>query len=317
MLVNALTFLLLILNPSAAFFVYPQNAEEPQTSSNQRIIADISDLKLPLSENLFVSAQILLPDGPIRNWEIADPKISAKSVLIFDEKNHSALFEYNGIRESRPIASLTKLMTALVVMENAKTEEIFSVSQEAVNTEGIMGGFLAGESLTVKNLLSAMLIESSNDAAAALAENIEKKSGRNFIDLMNKKAANMGLKDTSFADSSGLNPSNFSSAWELVKIMAEVLKQPILVEIMQTKQTSITSQEGDKHILNNTNKLLGKIPQIIAAKTGYTEEAGNCMATAFAAPDGKSTVIVVVMDTPDRMAETSNLIKWTNKAYSW
>jgi D-alanyl-D-alanine carboxypeptidase len=162
-----------------------------------------------------------------------------------------------------------------------------------------------------------MHIESSNDAAMALSENIEKKSGQKFVDLMNEKANNMGLKDTSFADPSGLNPSNFSSAWELVKIMAEVLKQPTLIQIMQTKQMAITSQEGNKHILNSTNKLLGKIPQIIAAKTGYTEEAGNCMATAFKAPDNESTITVIVMDTPDRMAETSNLIKWTSKAYSW
>jgi D-alanyl-D-alanine endopeptidase (penicillin-binding protein 7) len=135
---------------------------------------------------------------------------------------------------------------------------------------------------------------------------------------MNKKADDLGLKETYFLDPTGLNPENRSSARDLVSLMQKALEYPLLSEIMKTKEIDIASAD-DKfhHHLANTDMLLGEIPEIIGGKTGYTEEAGNCMVLAVTSPNGEGTVISVVMNAKDRIAETKRLITWTKTAFFW
>lgn len=298
------------LNPFLGFL---NNNAINQTITQETKQNSVQANRLPLAENIFLSAQIL-PINPIRNWNIADPEISAKTAIVFDTTRQMILFQKNGINDPYPIASLTKLMTALVVMDNAKMNNIFEVSKNAVNTNSEIGDLIVGEKLTVNNLLHILLMDSSNDAAVALAENISS----DFVKLMNEKAKTIGLKNTFYADPSGLDPENRSSAIDLTKIMQEAIKYPKLVEIMQTSAIDFASVDGKfQHHPRNTDKLLKEITGIIGGKTGYTEEAGNCMILATKSPDQNGIIITVVIDAKDRLAETKALINWTQQAFFW
>ncbi|MDD2753642.1 MAG: hypothetical protein PHT44_03480 [Candidatus Portnoybacteria bacterium] len=349
-MLQILTSLLILLNPSVAFFT-PNRAPIQDAPPKEAVSFDssIDNYKLPISESMFLASQ-LVPAYPIRNWNSPDPQISAKIGLVFEISRQRILWQKDGLHESRPIASLTKLMTSLVTMENSKLDDAFKVSKNAVATPGELGGLIVGEELTVKNLLFALLVESSNDAAVALAEGVSQKLAPNnnidtnnidrsadstdtrggeqsrvanpdiglFINLMNRKAESMRLADTDFTDPSGLDPGNRSSAWDLNRLMQEVLKYPVLQEIMRTKEIDFASADGKfSHHLTSTDKLLGVVPEIIAGKTGYTEEAGNCMILTWRAPNQEGTVVSVIMDSQDRMAESEALVKWTKEAFLW
>ncbi len=298
-------------------------------SKNEAPLANIQ--QLPLQEDAFVASGFL-PFYPARDWNQPEPNLTSKTAFVFDSSRNKILFQKNGIFDARPIASLTKLMTALVVLDNADLNSNFYVSNQAIATYGEMGNLRADEELSVKSLLAALLIESSNDAAVALAQNIgakilnETKNGKNefsensqkiFIQLMNKKASQMKLKNTSFFDPSGLEAQNQSCAWDIAQMLKTVLSYPVLRDIMQTQETDILSADGRyNHHLTNTNKLLN-LPDVIGGKTGYTEEAGNCMTLAAKTPDNQEMLLIVVMGADDRMAETKTLLEWTKKAYLW
>ncbi len=316
-MIKILTAILLILNPVVGFLNY--SAEKKENPLAEDIINNVINLEeslpqLPLSADIFLASGKLPFFWPDRNFNIPEPAIEAKTALIYDTYYQSFLFQKNDISEPRPIASLTKLMTSLVVLDKVSPEKIFQVSRQAVETYGEMGKLNVGESISVKNLLAALLIESSNDAAIALAENIDP----NFVSLMNEKAQKLGLKNSHFADPSGLDPKNVSSAQDMIKIMEEVLKYPLLQEIMQSPVWEFYSTDGAFfHRLINTNKLLGQIPEIVAGKTGYTEEAGNCMIIAAKSPNRQGFIISIIMASPDRLGESKTLIEWTKKAFLW
>lgn len=276
-----------------------------------------SFLPLPFAD-VFLASDYLLPTFPIRHWGIPEVKIQAKTALVLETSQQEILYKKNDIHQPSSIASLTKLMTGLVVLENAKPDEVFTVSQRAVETAGEMGDLRPGEKLTVKTLLYALLLESSNDAAQALAENIASRHpGQSFVDLMNTKAKVLELKNTLFVDPSGLDPQNQSSAWDLAKLMQEMLKWPVFQEISQTAVIDLPPSNGRSRHFINTNKLLGRLPDILAGKTGYTEEAGNCMILAVKSPYSGGAIISVVINAPDRLAETEMLVKWTKEAFIW
>lgn len=330
-MLQILTSLLILLNPVVAFFAPNHAPLQDAPQKKEAVFVNFDEYKLPISENIFLASQ-LIPSYPIRNWNAAEPQITAKIAFVFETTRQRILWQKDGLRETRPIASLTKLMTALVAMENARLEDIFTVSKKAVQTEGELGGLIVGEQLTVKNLLYALLVESSNDAATALAEGVEKKvldfaptalrSNNihlvNFVGLMNQKAKALGLANTTFTDPSGLDPGNLSSAWDLNILMQEFLKYPVLQRITQTAAVDFKSVDGKfDHSLTSTDKLLGQYPEIIAGKTGYTEEAGNCMVLAFRAPNNQGIVVSIIMDSQDRLAESAAILEWTKEAFLW
>ncbi len=315
-MLKILTSILLLMNPLAGLLAVNQPKQAQAPAPEAPLFLEAQE-KLPLSEDVFLAAQYL-PIYPIRNWNVDEPNIPAQTAMVFETGRQLILFQKNWINDSRPIASMTKLMTALVIMENAKLDDVYTVSKNAVGTYGEMGDLKVGEKLTVKDLLAALLIGSSNDAAVALAENLKEKSGYDLVELMNQKAKAMCLKNTSYADPSGLDPANISSAWDLTKVMQEALKYPILSQVMTTPSADIQSVDGKftSHIVS-TDKLLGIIPEIVGGKTGYTEEAGNCMILAIKSPNNEGFLISVVMGASDRMAETETLINWTKKAFFW
>jgi len=307
---------LILLNPILGI-IPPGQTPLIKDASPEAFFIDAGDYQLPISGQAFLASE-LLPIYPVRNWNTPEPDITAKTALIFDATRQKIIWQKNGLDEPRPIASITKLMTALVVTENSKMDDIFTVSKEAIGTYGEMGDLKVGEQLTVKDLLFALLLESSNDAAEALRENLKNTGDKDLVKLMNQKTKELGLQNTSYTDPSGLDSKNQSSARDLIKIMQEVLKNQTLEDILKSPSVNIVSADGlFKHHFTSTNKLLQRFPELLGGKTGYTEEAGNCMIIAFKAPNNQEAIISVLMDSQDRMGESASLIEWTKRAFLW
>jgi len=142
-----------------------------------------------------------------------------------------------------PIASLTKIMTALIVLENIGLDEITIISEKAVKAYGERGGLIVKEKISIRNLLHTLLMESSNDAAIALAEAVEEKTGRLFISLMNEKVDQMGLVSTRFSDPSGFNSTNISTVREIIEIVKHSFNQEIIWQILKTTEIDLYSDD--------------------------------------------------------------------------
>lgn len=261
---------------------------------------------------------------PVRNFNAPDAEIDAKSYLLYDAERDLILYSKD-IEEKMFIASLTKLMTAMVVLDFGKTDDIVVVSKAAVETEGVFGNLVVNEKISVKNLLHALLIESSNDAATALAEyitslNPENAAGKTvseyFVGLMNEKSAALGLKKTHFTTPSGLN-GNYSTAFDLARLTKAAFDYPLLWEIMRLPSAVVYSADKKiAHRLTNSNKLLGFFPNILGGKTGYTEEAGECMILVQEIKQGQRNIFVI-LNSPDRFGEMLKFLKWSVEAFLW
>lgn len=198
----------------------------------------------------------------------------------------------------RPMASTTKIMTALVVIDACRLDETVTVDARAAGVEGSSIYLQAGEKQTVENLLYALLLESANDAAAALALHVS-GSIDGFADRMNARAAEMGLRDTHFTNPHGLaDPDHYTTAAELAKIAAEALRDPVFRRIAATRHKVISVQDGKaSRSLSNHNRLLRQYPDCIGVKTGFTRASGRCLVSA-AERDGLR-LIAVTLNAPD------------------
>lgn len=260
---------------------------------------------------------------PFRDNDVANLEIDAKaalSLLLNTRGGEKVLFEKN-TDQSLPIASVSKLMTVDVILKNYELNKEIAITKEAVGQEENFGKLRVGDVLTVEQLLYPLLMESSNDAAFALANDYDGVNEEVFVGLMNQEAQNLGLQDTRFVNSSGLDPEeweskekiNVSSARDLKTLTQELLKTPLVWEILSTSKINLYGET-----LTNTNKLLGVLPGIIGGKTGYTDTALGCFVLVVEAPKGKGQIINVILGTAtDRFSEMEKLIDWTKKAYLW
>lgn len=280
----------------------------PQTEGSISHVA-----RLPSPQETFLTASLNPNFVPVRNWSVEEPDIQAKAAGVFDPKGNKFLYSKN-IKEELPIASLTKITTAIVALENLILDDPITISKKAVMTEGENGHLIIGEKLTVRDLLYIMLMESSNDAAVALSNAIN-----DFVILMNKKAQELELKNTYFVDPSGISRWNYSTIYDLAKLVEYSFDKSLIWQILGIKEVEIYSQDKKfKHYLINTNNLLNDVEQMIGGKTGYTEEAGGCMLTMIKIPDKPGEyLITVVLGSKNRELETKKLIEWINKAYIW
>lgn len=236
---------------------------------------------------------------------------SAISVEVDKEGKEKVLFS-RAENQKMQIASLTKLMTAVIAVESYDPSLKVRVSRSAVNQEGKDGNLRVGEILNAQELLRIMLIESSNDAAFALAEVIREKK---FVDLMNLKAKEMGLRSTRFFNPTGLDPNkptepaNYSTARDLVKLAEYLLKKhPEILEITTKKQYKLCPENGISHpIIKNTDELLGKIPGIIGGKTGYTKRAGGCLILILESRRQGNYLINVVLNSSRKFQDMKKL----------
>ncbi len=241
----------------------------------------------------------------VKNNSIAPMALDINSEAAISVKTNSSgdqiVYEKNS-NEKLPIASLTKLMTAIVVSDNYDLSQKITVDQNANAQSALKQDVQLGQTLPVENFLEIMLIESSNRSAYALAELIGEQK---FVDLMNEKAKEIGLKDTIFADPTGLNPQNVSTASDLVKLAKYVLKNyPRIADISKSKSFYVPGF-GD---VQNTDELLGEIPEIVCGKTGFTNEAKGCLLLVMYDSNNDGYFINVVLGADDRFSEMEKII---------
>ncbi len=262
---------------------------------------------------------------PLRDWNVPDPELSASGAIVYRLHDDKIFYQKN-IYEPLPIASLTKLLTALVVSEQIDINLTTHISQEAVLTESEAGGLVVGEEISVRNLLYTLLIESSNDAATALQEYFSLyKTDRTLIDTMNRRALELGLSHVTLKNPSGLDErgeiSNTASAIDLAVLAKYIWRaSPVLFTILSTPVIDVQSTDGrHNHHLVTSNKLLGVLPEVIAGKTGYTEKAGESLLVYFVLPSGdvNRVFMSVVLGSQNREGDTRILIDWIKKAYRW
>ncbi|MDX1535751.1 MAG: serine hydrolase [Candidatus Spechtbacterales bacterium] len=257
---------------------------------------------------------------PARNWGVSFEDIEAETALALEVPSKRILYGKN-VFESRPIASLSKLVVALVAIENMDINEEITVSNEAIRTEGNAGDLVTDEKFTLEKLLYALLLESSNDAAAAIEEHYNKNRDPgtpDFVSMMNKKVISMGLNDTVFEEPTGLSENNKSSAISVAEMLYATFENQTLRDIISTPTYTTTSlNRGINHYWINLNALLGVEEDVLGGKTGYTEEAGPSMATIAKTPQDNKYLVVVVLNADDRLEASRSLLNWTKKAYIW
>jgi D-alanyl-D-alanine carboxypeptidase len=257
-----------------------------------------------------------LKSSPEIAVNLAPPELTAHAALGFDLNSGTILYS-NNLDEKLPIASLTKLMTAIVTVKNSDLNALAEIGKQG-QVVGSSIGLVSGEVITVHNLLKALLIPSSNDAAVALANFVgQDQTQENFTELMNQEAQGLGLVDTRFSNPVGWDSDeNYSNAWDLVKIVKEFLRHPELAEIVRTKSAQITDTTG-KYIyeLRTTNKLLLDDPEVIGIKTGFTSKAlGNLI---ILNDHNGAMVLTIVLGSENREQDTQKLLEWIFKVYRW
>jgi len=260
---------------------------------------------------------------PIRKIEENLPEIAASSAISFLIKNDGSeriLYEKNK-DQKLPIASLTKLMTAKIVFENYNLNEIIKIQKEAVKQIGKAGDYKIGDSLKVEDLLYSILMESSNDAAWALAQKI---GINNFINLMNDEAKKIGLFDTYFVNPTGLPLSNSiqntSSASDLVKLGKDMLENDLpILNISSLIEFDLFTADGVFHhkILNENELLKNYENSVLGSKTGYTIKAKKCLFLIIKAPKNQGVIINIILGSENRFEEMQKLIDWLKFVYIW
>lgn len=236
---------------------------------------------------------IKAPPGP----KPSPPGLWANAAVLIDAESGRVLYDKNS-HVKLPIASTTKMITALVVRDQLKLNDQVTVSRDAANVGEQSAGLVAGEKLSVKDLLWAMLVLSANDAGYALAQDTS-GSITSFANLMNKKAAQIGARDSHFMNPHGLDQAgHYSTAYDLALIGRELLKDPVLAKMVDTKHHNIPAPPGQPVplTLNGHNEILDRYPYATGIKTGYTAKAGFCL-VASATKDNKSLISVVLNST--------------------
>ena len=287
------------------FFLSKLPVSSDQTNNLQ---AGISS---PIQDSLSYDLQ---PEKIIIQDKEDDFQISAKSAISVEVGSNTIkniLFKKNE-KERLPVASLLKIMTALVILEKYDLNQDIVISDLAMKEEGEQGVLKAGQVLSVENLLYIMLIESSNRAAFALSEVV---GNSNFINLMNEESERLGLANTHFSDVTGLSGESYSTA-EDISILSDYIfsNYPLFAKIINLKEYDLYLKDGTlHHKLENTNELLGK-SGIIGGKTGYTINAKGCFMTIQKKSESNYT-INIVLGSDNRFLDMESLVNFLDNKY--
>lgn len=251
----------------------------------------------------------------IPNVKAEDITPNAKSAILIEANSGKVLYEKN-INEKYAPASMTKMMSLLIIMENIdsgnlKMDEVIRVSKNASSMGGSQIFLQENEEMTVEDLLKGISIGSANDATVALAERIS-GTEEEFVKLMNKKVKELNLKNTNFKNSTGLDIANhYSTAYDMSVIAKELVKHEKILEFSSIYETYLRENTDNKFWLVNTNKLVRFYNGVDGLKTGYTEEAGYCLTATI--KKGDMRLIAVAMGEPTsntRNNEVSNLLDY-------
>jgi serine-type D-Ala-D-Ala carboxypeptidase (penicillin-binding protein 5/6) len=341
------TLLTILAIPFLPFFMYGNAAVNLQSSWDKPSVV-LGEAKSKTAEelcedgasqnfqrpNLFPLGQPLsLGLAPARKMDYGDIKIWSGSSVVIDVDSGTILEYYNG-RKQTQIASLTKIMTAVLTIENVKDlDEEVTITPEAYSVSGTVVGcptsvfcnserLHIGEKITVRSLLEAMLLDSANDAATALGIHIGGTID-NFISMMNEKAKSLGLKDSNFCTPSGLEIDGreaecYSSAYDIARIAAYSLKYSLIWDIMRITEDRVYSTDKKfAHDLKNTDMLLSEMPECLGGKTGFTPLAGKSLLLAAADPTKKNRIIAVILNDENRWTDMKKLVDWVFDNYEW
>ena len=243
----------------------------------------------------------------------ATPSVDARAYLVMNAANREVLLARNA--ETRlPIASITKLMTALLVTAHAKPNEVVSVDADAVGATGSTVHLRAGERIRVRDLMAAALIQSANDSALALGEFVGARVGEPFPTLMNNTAESIGLPNTRFVRADGLDVAgHYSSAFDVTKLALVAMREPIIRRLVRQETATISGGRT----LHTWNDLLGEFPGTFGVKTGHTSGAGwNQVA---AARGNGVTIYATILGSPARSvrnADLEELLAWGMSRYA-
>lgn len=253
------------------------------------------------------------------------PVINAKFYALIDGDTGKILSEKKSA-EKTPIASTTKIMSAIVALENYNLDDVATISQKATYQVGADAYLRVGEKITILELLHCMLIKSGNDSAYALAEFIDKSDSPTimlFVEKMNDKAKELGLSNSNFQDPAGLDTTGYSTATDMAKITRYALQNPTFRKIVGTSDYVATSVDRSAyHQLHNSNRLVAEYqyPGAIGVKTGFMPEASHCLVGA-ATREGHTLIAAVYYtyaDTATASAdETKKILDWGFANVSW
>jgi D-alanyl-D-alanine carboxypeptidase (penicillin-binding protein 5/6) len=243
----------------------------------------------------------------------AVPSPDARAFYVVNASTGEVLAAHDG-RERLPIASITKLMTALVALQHLQLDQVVTVSARAARVGEERIPLRAGQQITVRDLLKGALIQSANDAADALASAASGGDVQQFVDWMNERARQLGLRDTHFARPDGLDaPGHVSSARDIAVLAQVAMRVPVVREIVRERTDTI---EGGAVALHTWNDLLGVFPGTIGVKTGHTDAAGWCEVAAARRPG--YTIYAVILGSPTRAqrnADLERLLEWGVSQY--
>ena len=246
--------------------------------------------------------------------EYSRPAINSRKYVIYDRLSGRCIYGKDENKQTA-MASTTKIMTILIVLEHCKLTDVVTMDKKAAKTGGSRLGLSEGDKVTVNDLLYGLMLRSGNDAAVALAIHTA-GSVEKFAQLMNDKAKELGLKNTHFVTPHGLdNPEHYTTAFELAKLTDYALKNEKVLEIVKTKTTTININGYNRQI-SNTNELLGNVEGVYGVKTGFTNNAGRCLVTAVKRGDMDLIIVVIGADTrKDRAKDSMKLIEYAYKKY--
>lgn len=246
------------------------------------------------------------------NTEDNEPNLNARIAVAYDRTSGNIIYGKNENKRTA-MASTTKIMTAIVLIENADLNQSVVISTKAAGTGGSRLGLKKNDKITLNDLLYGLMLKSGNDAAVAIAEtvggNIEE-----FANMMNSKAKELGLENTHFVTPHGLdNPEHYTTAYELAKLADYAMKNEVFAKVVNTKTYTVTIN-GYPKTINNTNELLGYLEGVNGVKTGFTNNAGRCLVTSVNREGFE--IITVVLQADTKKIRTTDSIKLIEYVYN-
>jgi len=256
---------------------------------------------------LLMAAPCRGAEPPAPAGKAAAPAVEAASALLVDAETGAVLFARNA-RQRRAIASTTKIMTAILVLEHGRLDEMATVSEHASQAGQSSVWLQPGERLSLRDLLKGILIRSGNDAAVAAAEYVA-GSEQTFVARMNARARELGARDSHFVNPHGLHdPDHYSTAADLALLARHAMRDETFRSIVRSKTDVIAnSREPWDRLLTNRNRLLWQMPEADGIKTGFVNESGRCLVCSATREDWR--LIGVLLDSPDMFEEARALLE--------
>lgn len=319
----------------ATYFVLDGSSRDTEAREQVKLIDTEQTQQNEVDEEPFIEEDRSLAAGFQPIMKPYSPRINiptAHASIIYDVDSGETLYE-NNADDKRQIASLTKLMTAVIVYERLNLDERVTIDEEAIYAPGTRIGcprsgyclpdrLKVGEKLRAGDLLKAALINSANDAAIALGKHIGGSQG-GFADIMNRRAKELGMENTNFCTPSGLEPDGrehecFSSARDIARLTAHALRYEKIWQMMREEKQFIFSADGKyQHEIFNTNELLGEFPNLVGTKTGFTPLAGYSLLAVAEDNSRNHRVVAVVLDDQYRWQSIRSMFDWSFQAFEW